>query len=228
MLLKMPPATVLTDVMVWLRQPGSGRRGPSDPHQRRSRPHRRSGTNLLGDIFRPRISTGTADKVPALEADALAYAVNGYSGVLRVSLANGLNIALGAGRYEVPGFIVEGQASYEEAGWKATSESIQVLRIGYRFRQAMENGPVLDGVIINQRWKVVAERIGGETKFSPLGIGMSGGYYFHIGRHFYLYPTASLTYNVFYSGTTTVQGLDYRVPQVQPNGSLHVGWEMRL
>jgi hypothetical protein len=52
----------------------------------------------------------------ALEADALAYAVSGYSGVLRVSLANGLNIALGAGRYEVPDFIVEGQASYDEAG----------------------------------------------------------------------------------------------------------------
>jgi hypothetical protein len=159
----------------------------------------------------------------AFEADALAYAVSGYSGILRVSLANGLNIALGAGRYEVPGFIVEGQDNFEEAGWKATSESIQVLRIGYRFRQAMKNGPVLDAIAINQRWKLVAERVGDETKFSPLGVGLSGGYYFHIGRHFYFYPTASLTYNGVYSGATTVGGFDYRVPKVQPNGSLHVG-----
>jgi hypothetical protein len=52
----------------------------------------------------------------AFEADALAYAVSGNSGILRVSLANCLNIALGAGRYEVAGFIVEGQDDYEEAG----------------------------------------------------------------------------------------------------------------
>jgi hypothetical protein len=54
----------------------------------------------------------------ALEADALAYAVNGYSGVLRVSLANGLSIAPGAGRYEGPGFIVKGQTNSEVAEWK--------------------------------------------------------------------------------------------------------------
>jgi hypothetical protein len=51
----------------------------------------------------------------ALEADALAFAVNVYSGVLGASLANGFSIALGAGRYEVAGFIVEGQADYEVA-----------------------------------------------------------------------------------------------------------------
>jgi hypothetical protein len=37
-----------------------------------------------------------------LEVDALAYAVNVYSGVLAASLANGLSIALGVGHYEVP------------------------------------------------------------------------------------------------------------------------------
>jgi hypothetical protein len=53
-----------------------------------------------------------------LEADALAYAVNGDSGVLQVSLANGLSIALGAGRYEVPGFIVQRQVNHEVAEWE--------------------------------------------------------------------------------------------------------------
>jgi hypothetical protein len=52
---------------------------------------------------------------------------------------------------------------------------------------------VLDGIIIIQRWTVVAERIDSETKFNPLGIGLSGGYYFCTGRHFCLYLTASLT-----------------------------------
>jgi hypothetical protein len=47
----------------------------------------------------------------AFEADALAYAVSGYSGILRVSLANGLNIALGAGRYEVPGSSSKGRTT---------------------------------------------------------------------------------------------------------------------
>jgi hypothetical protein len=64
-----------------------------------------------------------------------------YSGGLRVSIPNGLSIELGAGRPEVPGFFGEGQANYQVAGWKATSESIQFLRIGYRFVQAMETDP---------------------------------------------------------------------------------------
>jgi hypothetical protein len=75
----------------------------------------------------------------AIEGDAPAYFLSGYSGIANLTLANGISIALGAGRYNVPGFIVEGQDSYDEAGWKATAESIQVLRVGYRFR-----GPLKD------------------------------------------------------------------------------------
>lgn len=166
-----------------------------------------------------------ASRSIAVEADAAAYALRGYSGILRLSFDNGLNIALGAGRYDVPGFIVERQDSDDEAGWKATSETIQVLRVGYRFGGPMRNGAVVDAIVINQRWKLEAERLGGETRFNPLSVGLSGGYYLHVGRHFYLYPTASFTYNDVYRGSPSVQGRVYEVARFQVNGSLHVGWE---
>lgn len=125
----------------------------------------------------------------------------------------------------MPGFVVEGQENFDEAGWQATSESIQVLRVGYRFAGAMKNGFVVDAIAINQRWKVSAENLAASTRFKTLGTGMSTGYYLHIGRHFYLYPTASFTYNSVYSGENSVQSREYDIPKWQPNGSLHAGWE---
>lgn len=44
----------------------------------------------------------------AVEADVLAYGLQGYSGILNVSFANGLQVAFGVGRYDVPGFLLEG------------------------------------------------------------------------------------------------------------------------
>jgi hypothetical protein len=52
----------------------------------------------------------------AFDADTLAYAVSGNSGIVRVSLSNSLDIALGAGRYAVSGFIVGGQDNYIHPG----------------------------------------------------------------------------------------------------------------
>lgn len=161
----------------------------------------------------------------AVEADAAAYALKGYSAIGRVTLRNGLNVALGTGRYNVPGFILQGDENYDRAKWKATAESIQVFRIGYRFGGPMKNGAVMDAIVINQNWRLRSGNFGGETKFKQVGAGISGGYYFHIGRHFYIYPTASLTRNTVYSGQTTVGNLQYRVRPTQFNGSVHVGWE---
>ena len=161
----------------------------------------------------------------AVEADAAAYALKGYSGIGRITLRNGLNIALGAGRYNVPGFILRGDANYETAKWRATAESIQVFRIGYRFGGAMKNGAVIDAIVTNQNWRLRASNLVGETKFKQIGAGVSGGYYIHIGKHFYVYPTASLTRNTVYSGGTSIGNFQYRVRPVQFNGSVHVGWE---
>jgi len=161
----------------------------------------------------------------AVEVDAAAYALKGYSGIARVTLRNGLNIAFGAGRYDVPGFILSGDENYDFAKWKATAESLQVFRIGYRFGGAMRNGFVIDAIVINQNWRLRAENFRGETKFKQIGAGISGGYYIHIGKHFYIYPTASLTRNTVYSGETSVGNLNYRVRPTQFNGSVHVGWE---
>jgi hypothetical protein len=162
----------------------------------------------------------------AIEGDAPAYLLSGFSGIANITLANGISIALGAGRYNVPGFIVEGQDSYDEAGWEATSESIQVLRIGYRFRGALRNGPAVHAIVLNQNWRLEAKELGEETRFRPLGVGVSTGYFFHVGRHFYIYPTAAATYNTVYSGDTSVQASSYDVPRWQVNPSVHVGWEM--
>lgn len=161
----------------------------------------------------------------AFEADAAAYALKGYSGIGRITFSNGLNIALGTGRYNVPGFILEGDANYDAAKWRATAESIQVFRLGYRFGGAMKNGAVIDAIVINQNWRLRSDNLGGETKFKQIGAGISGGYYFHIGKHFYIYPTASLTRNSVYSGQTSIGSFEYRVRPTQFNGSVHVGWE---
>jgi len=161
----------------------------------------------------------------AVEADAAAYALRGYSAIGRVTFPNKLNIALGAGRYNVPSFILRGDDNYEAAQWKATAQTIQVLRVGYRFRGAMKDGPVLDAIVINQNWRLRAGSFPGQTNFRQIGAGISGGYYFHIGKHFYIYPTASLTRNRVYSGEASVGGIPYKVRPTQFNGSVHVGWE---
>jgi len=168
----------------------------------------------------------TAAQSIAIEGDAPAFFLNGYSGIANITFANGISIALGAGRYNVPGFVVEAQDSYDEAGWKATSESIQVLRVGYRFRGPLRNGPAVHAIVLNQNWRLQARELGEETRFRPLGVGLSGGYFLHAGRHFYIYPTSAVTYNTVYSGDTSVQASRYNVARWQVNPSVHIGWEL--
>jgi hypothetical protein len=162
----------------------------------------------------------------AIEGDAPAYFLSGYSGIANITLGNGISVAFGAGRYNVPGFIVEAQDSYDEAGWKATAQSIQVLRVGYRFRGPLKNGPAVHAIVLNQSWRLQARELADETRFRPLGVGLSGGYFLHVGRHFYIYPTSAVTYNTVYSGHTTVQASRYTVARWQVNPSVHIGWEM--
>jgi hypothetical protein len=163
----------------------------------------------------------------ALEADALSYFIGGYSGIINVSFANKLMIAAGSGRYEVPTFMLEADPEYEAAKWKATSTSVQVVRVGYRFKGPHTNGPVLGLVVLNQNWRLRSETTGGETRFRPVSGGVTAGYYHHIGRHFYIYPTFAFTNNRVVSGSTTVGGSSYTVAKWGPNGSLHAGWEFR-
>jgi hypothetical protein len=169
--------------------------------------------------------TASAQSV-ALEADALAYPLGGYSGAIRVTHDNGFSYALGTGRYALPKFLLKGQATYGEAGWKATSESIQVLRVGYRFFGPRNDGPAVDAIVLNQLWHVEAPRLGGDTHFKTIGAGISGGYYVHIGSHFYLYPNAAVTYDAVYSGEPSVQGRKYEVSPIGFAGSVHIGWEL--
>lgn len=160
----------------------------------------------------------------AAEADVLAYGISGYSGILSVTLPNRLQVAFGVGRYEPPSFLLSGDAHYDEAQWEATVTSIQVARATYRFRGAMKSGPALGAVVLNQHWNLRSEPLGGATRFRTFSVGVTGGYYVHIGRHFYLYPTAAFTYNGV-SGSTSINGTPYAVERLSPNGSLHAGWE---
>jgi hypothetical protein len=161
----------------------------------------------------------------AIESDVLSYGLAGYSGIISVSFARGLQVALGAGRYDVPTFLLEGDANYDTARWKATATSIQVLRATYRFNGPMKDGFALGAIILNQNWRLSGERVTGETKFQPLSVGLTAGYYIHLGKHLYLYPTTAFTYNTVASGTASLQGQAYRVAKWAPNGSLHMGWE---
>lgn len=162
----------------------------------------------------------------ALEADVLAYGLAGYSGIASVSLANGLQLAIGTGRYDVPAFLLEGDANYDVARWKATSTSVQVARATYRFRGPMTSGLAVGAVVLNQKWRLSAERLAGRATFRPMSVGLTAGYYIHLGKHFYVYPTTAFTYNSVASGTPAVQGVAYRVARWAPNASLHAGWEL--
>jgi hypothetical protein len=179
------------------------------------------GTSAFAQSETPRASI-------AVEADALAYALPGYSGIVNLSLRNGFQIAFGTGRYEVPSFLLKGDENYDAAGWKATSKSVQVLRVTYRFKGPMKSGPALGAVMLNQNWRLRAERISGETTFRPLSVGITGGYYFHVGKHFYIYPTGAFTHNSVVSGQTSLQGTNYHVAKWGPNASVHIGWEWGL
>lgn len=161
----------------------------------------------------------------AAEADVLAYALPGYSGILSVTLPSRLQVAFGVGRYEVPSFLVSGDEQYDRATWDATVTSLQVARVTYRFRGAMKSGPAVGAVMLNQNWDMRSAPLDGETRFRTFSLGVTAGYYVHVGRHFYVYPTAALTRNTVASGSTSVRGTAYTVERVSPNASLHAGWE---
>ena len=161
----------------------------------------------------------------AAESDVLSYGIDGYSGIVNVSLGNRMQAAFGTGRYEVPSFLLKGEDNFEAAKWKATATSVQVLRVTYRFNGPRRNGPALGVVALNQNWTLGSQTLGGSTRFKQLNTGITGGYYLHLGKHLYLYPTAAFTLNHVYSGSTAVRGTSYEVEKFAPNASLHMGWE---
>ena len=178
---------------------------------------------LVGLAFPVSAQTAPAASL-AVEADVLAYGLSGYSGIFNVTLPSKLQVAFGVGRYGAPSFLVSGDANYDQAQWEATVTSIQVARATYRFRGAMKSGPALGVIMLNQNWRLRSEPLAGETRFRTLSVGVTGGYYIHLGRHFYLYPTAAFTYNGV-SGSTSINGTSYEVERFSPNASLHAGWE---
>ncbi len=161
----------------------------------------------------------------ALEADVLAFALPGYSGILNVSLPNGLQAAFGVGAYEFPSFLLSGDDNYDAVKWKAKAKFLEVFRITYRFRGPMKNGPALGVALINQHLRLRAETLTGETTFSQLSVGPSGGYYQHFGKHFYIYPTAAYTHNSVHGGAPVLQGVPFTVEDWGLNYSLHAGWD---
>jgi hypothetical protein len=115
--------------------------------------------------------------------------------------------------------------NYDTARREGTVTSVQVFRAGYRLKGPMRNGPALAAIVLNQNWRLRSAPLGGETRFRTLSVGLSGGYYFHIGKHFYIHQTAAFTHNDVSSGSTSVNGTNYKVEEWGPNGSVHIGWE---
>ena len=157
--------------------------------------------------------------------DILSFFISGYSAMMNVSLPNKIQMAFGIGA----------GTTYRVFLWRATPISMSPsgrreshpfrcsVRL-YRFRGPMTSGPALGGVMLNQNWHLQSAPLSGSTKFSEFSVGVTGGYHCHVGKHFYIYPTAAYTYNNVYSGETTVNGTNYKTDKFSPNASLHVGW----
>ena len=158
------------------------------------------------------------------EADILSFALPGYSGIVSLTLPSKLQVSVGMGRYEVPSFMLKADENYETAKWKATVTSIQVARVTYRFKGAMKSGPAIGAVVLNQNWRLRSDNLDGTTNFRTLSVGLTAGYYAHIGRHFYLLPVTAFTRNSV-SGSSSVKGTAYKIERFAPNASLHAGWE---
>ena len=106
----------------------------------------------------------------ALEGDGIAYGLGGYSGILQVAAPNGFEVALGSGRYTLPEFVTKTQDTYNEAGWDATSESIQVFRMGYRFAPPLANGFALHAIALHQRFRISSEKLAGVSASNSSGL----------------------------------------------------------
>ena len=127
-------------------------------------------------------------QVPGLQQGTIDQTI--YQGISTGDLANigvkspwaseGIQVAFGAGRYDVPTFLLEGDENYEKARWEATATSIQVLRMTYRFKGPRKNGPALGAIVLNQNWTLSSKTLGGETKFKQINAGITGGYYLDI------------------------------------------------
>jgi hypothetical protein len=112
----------------------------------------------------------------AVEADVLAYGISGSSGIVSYSFGNGLQVAAGVGNYDVPTFLLEGDAQYDAARWKARSTSVQVMRATYRLNGPMKNGLALGAVVLNRRWRLTSETLPGAMTFRPLSAALTAGY----------------------------------------------------
>jgi hypothetical protein len=161
----------------------------------------------------------------AVEADVIAFALPGWSGIVNVSLPNKFQAAFGVGAYEVPSFLLEGDDNYDAVKWQAKAKFLEVFRVTYRFNGPMKNGPAAGVALINQHMRLRAENLTGETTFSQLSVGPSGGYYQHFGKSFYIYPTVAYTHNSVHSGEPVLQGVPYTVEEWGLNYSLHAGWD---
>ncbi len=162
----------------------------------------------------------------SIEGDAAAYFLNGYSGIVRKSFDNGLDIALGGGAFNMPHAVVESsQSNNNLIQWEARCNSIQVFRFGYRFSKPYENGFMTHLIFMNQNWNVKSRTLADDTSFNVLSKGISGGYIYHVFEGVYIYPNIAYTLNDRYVGNPSILFNEYHFAQSGWNGSVHVGIE---
>lgn len=162
----------------------------------------------------------------AVEADALAYALKGHSFILRKTFDSGFDVALGTGKFTLPDFFIDmTQDNHDEMKWKARNDSIHVLRAGYRFSKPNEDGFSAHLIAMKQKWSITSDALHENSDFTVMSYGASVGYTYHIGKHFYLYPTIAYVGNSVTNGSNKIQGEKFNVPDSDFAESLHVGYE---
>ena len=149
-----------------------------------------------------------------VEADPIAYVLNGYSGHLAY-VFDPARVSIGVFGVDVPQFF------HGNEGWELRSRGVTV-KVDYLI-------PTLNGLFIGldmgyQRSEFTLESAEGIEKRDLFGAGIRTGYrYFFGNTGFYVVPWISVSYQ-FNAEDIVINSETFEQGQVQVFPTLHLGW----
>lgn len=163
----------------------------------------------------------------SIETDPSTFLFKGYAFHFRIKPKGSKHLVLGAGTYalNLPGVMVNMNASNKNKGWKVRINSAYALFVGYYFKQP--NHGFLVGLQTGiQNYKNKNDQIAGkESKYSNLLLMPYLGYNWHPFRiPFYIKPWLGIGYTTKLSGNNSIGNLTYKIAPILPFITVHLGY----